>query len=111
MDSTLQERTFGVSFSIGEKLSISNQLDAMGVSYIASPFSAGNPNDVEYLKQVRSVLKGTSQPVIFIPETPPLGHSLQEAGGEWIKFVSFSVNCWKSNLWNVDSQRKIRARC
>lgn len=110
LDSTLRERTFGVSFSIGEKLSIASQLDALGISFIESSFSADNPNDFEYLKQVKSVLKGSTEPVLFIPETSSassIRSSFESMGGTWAKNVSIRANCWKSRLGLGISQKKV----
>jgi 2-isopropylmalate synthase len=110
MDSTLRERTFGVSFSVGEKLSIASGLDSLGVSYVESTFSAGNPGEIEYLKQVRSLLKGTSQPVLFMPDFDPSSIEsslLQESLGSWVKNISVRANSWKSHLRNGLPQKKI----
>src|SRR5579872_1537730 len=106
LDSTLRERTFGVSLSIGEKLSIASQLDSLGVSYIESSLSPGDPNEIEYLKQVRSILKGSVQPILFIPD-PTATHvasTLQETEVSWIKNVSMRANSWKSHL--ADGSKK-----
>jgi len=108
-DSTLSERTFAVSFSIGEKLSVASGLDGLGVSFIESSVSAGNPIEIEYLKQVRSVMKGASQPVVFIPEAVPLtdaASSLKDAQSSWIKNVSIRINSWRSHLREGVSQKK-----
>jgi 2-isopropylmalate synthase len=110
LDATLRERTFGVSFSIGEKLSIASQLDALGISYIESPLSSDNPGEVEYLKQVRSFLKGGSQPVLLVPESIPASSFLKDLEGEeteWIKNVSFRANSWKSHLEAEGLKRKL----
>ena len=106
-DSTLREKTFGSSPSTGERLSIASQLDRMGVAFIESTFSPGNPNEVEYLKQVRSELKGSSQPVLFVSEfsSASVASALQESDVSWIKNVSVRTNSWKSHL--VDTQKKI----
>ena len=59
LDATLRERTFGVSFSVGEKISIANLLSTMGVNYVESPAPERNPNEIEYLKQAKSILQRT----------------------------------------------------
>lgn len=110
LDATLRERTFGVSFSVGEKLSIASELGGLGVSYIESTFSTDNPSDIEYLKEVRSVLPGTAQTVVFIPESADISSvagSLQNMGASWIKYVSTRVNSRKSHLWQGFAHRKM----
>jgi 2-isopropylmalate synthase len=104
-DSTLRERTFGVSFSAGEKLSIASLLDGIGVSYIESAFSPGNPSEAEYLKQLASILKGSSQPVIFLSD-PAEAASLSASSGSWVTNVSVRTGAWKSKLWDERSNKK-----
>lgn len=112
IDATLRERTFGVSFSIGEKLSIASQLSVLGVSYIESALSEDNPVELEYLKQVRSILKGSAQSVLFIPESEEvssLNISIENAGASWIKIVSIRANSWRSHLSDSDSRKRVEA--
>jgi 2-isopropylmalate synthase len=108
LDATLRERTFGVSFSIGEKLSIASQLSGLGVSYIESTLSEDSPVELEYLKQVRSLLKSTTQPILFVPDSisvSSLSSSIEKANASWIKTVSVRANSWRSHL--ADSRKKL----
>ena len=108
LDATLRERTFGVSFSIGEKLSIASQLDELGVSFIESSFSGENPNDLEYLKKVRSILKGRAEQVVFLPESIFSDVSSHQGLSEdWVRHVSLRANCWQSHLSEGFSHKKI----
>ncbi len=110
LDATLRERTFGVSFSIGEKLSIASQLESLGVSYIESAFSADNPSEVEYLRQLRSLLKGIAQPVLFIPDSASswsLGGYLNDTPGSWVRNVTIRANSWRSHLWREFTHKKV----
>ncbi|HYB04940.1 MAG TPA: hypothetical protein VED17_10775, partial [Nitrososphaerales archaeon] len=106
LDSTLRERTFGVSFSIGEKLSIASLLDGIGVSYIETAYSAGNPSEAEFLKQLPSVLKGTAQPVVCVSDSMQVS-SLPTSIGSWVKNMSLRAGAWKSHLWDENSNREI----
>lgn len=93
MDGTLRERTFGVSFAVGEKLSIASQLDSLGVAFIESPSPEGNPKETEYLKQLGTALKrNASQAVLFVQENS-VG-SIPES----IKNVTLRASCSSSNL-------------
>jgi len=108
LDATLRERTFGVSFSIGEKLSIASVLDDLGVSFIESSFSNENPNDIEYLKKVRSILKGRTEPVVFLPESILSNlTSYQGLSEDSVRYVSLRANCWQSHLSEGFSHKKI----
>ncbi len=106
LDSTLREQTFGVSFSTGEKLSIASLLDGIGVSYIETAYSAGNPSEAEFLKQLPSILKGTAQPVVFVSDSAQAS-SLTTSAGSWVKNVSLRTGAWKLHLWDDYSNRKI----
>lgn len=105
IDATLRERAFGVSLSIGERLSIASQLDALGVSFIESNFSTENPIETEYLKQVRGVLKGNAVPSLFISEAA-LIPSFNETSLPAIRNVSFRANTWKSHSGEASSRKK-----
>ena len=102
----MREQTFGVSFSTGEKLSIASLLDGIGVSYIETAYSAGNPSEAEFLKQLPSILKGTAQPVVFVSDSAQAS-SLTTSAGSWVKNVSLRVGAWKLHLWDDYSNRKI----
>ena len=111
LDATLRERTFGVSFSVGEKVSIASLLCALGVSFIESPAPDGNPNEIEYLKQAQAILRGRSDPVVFLPESHSFTSSSNSIVGffpDWVKNVSLRVNCWQSHLTEGFSHRKIQ---
>src|SRR5579864_9051517 len=101
LDATLRERTFGVSFSVGEKVSIVNLLSSMGVSYIESPAPERNPNEIEYLKQAKAIFGGRSEAVIFLPESVSYTSSGDNSSAvvpDWVRTLSLRVNCWQSHL-------------
>lgn len=108
LDSTLRERTFGVSLSVGEKLAIASLLDSLGVAYVESPYPSKNPKETEYLKQVGSVLKRGTEPVLFLANpVNPSKDSEEEEIPESVRHVSLRVNCWQSHLTEEFTHRKI----
>ena len=118
LDATLRERTFGVSFAVGEKLAIASMLDALGVAYVESTFLTDDSKDVEYLKQVSSALRrGGTLPVLhlrpeyFEAKKADTGASTSSSFAtnlpSNIGRVSFEGNCWQSHLTEIFSFRKL----
>ncbi|MDP8266746.1 MAG: citramalate synthase [Candidatus Aceula meridiana] len=61
-DTTLRDgsQTEGVSFSVNDKLRITEKLDELGVHYVEGGWPGSNPKDKEYFKQVqKKKLKNT----------------------------------------------------
>lgn len=54
-DTTLRDgaQTEGVSFTLADKLKITDKLDALGISYIEGGWPGSNPKDKEYFKAVQ----------------------------------------------------------
>ncbi len=54
-DTTLRDgaQTEGISFTVGDKLKITEKLDDLGVHYIEGGWPGSNPKDKEYFKSVR----------------------------------------------------------
>src|SRR5208283_1690087 len=109
LDATLRERTFGVSFAVGEKLAIASMLDSLGVAYVESTLTTNNPKDAEYLKEVNNTLRrgGTEavlhlRPEFFQSKKISDGSAATDAKKEdgasslpnTILKVSFEGNCW-----------------
>ncbi len=93
MDGTLRERTFGVSFAVGEKLAIASQLDSLGIAFIESRVPEGNTKETEYLRQLASALKrNTSQVVLFISDESTVSIP------ELVRNVTLRANSSSSNL-------------
>jgi len=102
LDCTLRERTFGVSLAVGEKISIASQLDALGVAFIESAMSAGNPKETEYAKLFGSAMKRkVSEPVLFVPENEDAQVPQQ------FNTVSLRGNCWLSHIGSGLSNKKM----
>ncbi|MCL4518116.1 MAG: hypothetical protein M1587_02845 [Thaumarchaeota archaeon] len=107
LDSTMRERTFGVSFSVGEKLSIASLLDTLGIAFIESPSPSKNPKETEYLKQVWDVLKRGTEPVVFLTNYPVTKVDEEGEVPDNVKNVSVRVNCWQSHLAEVFTHKKV----
>jgi len=56
-DTTLRDgsQREGISFSVADKLRITNLLDALGVDYIEGGWPGSNPKDATYFEQVREI--------------------------------------------------------
>lgn len=67
LDTTLRDgaQTSGVSFTLQEKLMITEKLDELGVSYIEGGWPASNPKDLEYFKRVKELSLENSEIAVF----------------------------------------------
>ena len=56
-DTTLRDGTQGegISFSVKDKLLITERLDQFGVDYIEGGFPGSNPRDITYFQEVKSL--------------------------------------------------------
>ena len=52
-DTTLRDgsQTEGISFTVKDKITITEKLDALGVHYIEGGWPGSNPKDKDYFKQ------------------------------------------------------------
>lgn len=91
-DTTLREgmQRVGTSFSVGDKIQMALLLDEIGVHYIEGGFPGGNPKDVAFYEQMRSVRLKNAKLVAFgatcrvrsRPEEDPMMQALVRAGTE-----------------------------
>jgi len=58
-------QTYGVSFSLQDKLSIAQRLDELGVRYIEGGWPGSNPKDMEFFKAIREISLKNSEIVAF----------------------------------------------
>ncbi|MGQ9469602.1 MAG: citramalate synthase [Nitrososphaerales archaeon] len=67
LDTTLRDgaQTYGVSFSLQDKLSIAQRLDDLGVRYIEGGWPGSNPKDIEFFKAIRKISLRNSEIVAF----------------------------------------------
>ena len=56
-DTTLRDgaQSEDISFSVEDKLRITEKLDELGVHYIEGGWPGSNPRDIEYFKKVRKL--------------------------------------------------------
>ncbi len=66
-DTTLRDgaQTEGISFSVEDKLRITEKLDELGVHYIEGGWPGSNPKDLEYFKKARKLRLENSKVVAF----------------------------------------------
>jgi len=66
-DTTLRDgsQTEDISYSVEDKLRITEKLDELGVHYIEGGWPGSNPKDVEYFKKVKKLSLKNSQVVAF----------------------------------------------
>jgi len=66
-DTTLRDgaQTEDISFSVEDKLRITEKLDELGIHYIEGGWPGSNPKDIEYFKRVRGLSLGNSEIVAF----------------------------------------------
>ncbi|MCP8322493.1 MAG: citramalate synthase, partial [archaeon] len=67
LDTTLRDgaQTYGVSFSLQDKLSIAQRLDELGVRYIEGGWPGSNPKDIEFFKAIKDIPLKNSEIVAF----------------------------------------------
>ncbi len=66
-DTTLRDgaQTEDISFSVEDKLRITQKLDELGVHYIEGGWPGSNPRDIEYFKKAKKLRLKNSQLVAF----------------------------------------------
>jgi 2-isopropylmalate synthase len=67
LDTTLRDgaQASGVSFTLQDKLSITERLDELGISYVEGGWPASNPKDLEYFSKVKELGLSRSEVVAF----------------------------------------------
>ena len=67
LDTTLRDgaQTYGISFSLQDKLSIAQRLDKLGVRYIEGGWPGSNPKDMEFFKVIKDISLKNSEIVAF----------------------------------------------
>jgi 2-isopropylmalate synthase len=66
-DTTLRDgaQTEGISYSVQDKLRITEKLDALGVQYIEGGWPGSNPKDAQYFRQARRLRLSSSRLAAF----------------------------------------------
>jgi 2-isopropylmalate synthase len=101
-DTTLRDgaQSEDVSYSVEDKLRITEKLDELGVHYIEGGWPGANPRDVEYFKRVRELRLHNARMTAFgstrkadnPPERDPTLQGLLEAGTDIITLFGKSWN-------------------
>jgi len=67
LDTTLRDgaQATGISFTLQDKLSITEMLDELGISYVEGGWPASNPKDMEYFSRVRELGLSRTEVVAF----------------------------------------------
>lgn len=67
LDTTLRDgaQTYGISFTLQDKLSIAQRLDELGVKYIEGGWPSSNPKDSEFFKAAKTLQLKHSEIVAF----------------------------------------------
>ena len=78
-DTTLRDgaQTEDISFSVEDKLRISEKLDELGVHYIEGGWPGSNPRDIEYFKRA-SKLKLANSKIVAFGSTHRPNHKVRE---------------------------------
>lgn len=66
-DTTLRDgaQTEGISFSVKDKIAITQKLDELGVKFIEGGWPGSNPKDMEYFKKVKKLRLKNSKVIAF----------------------------------------------
>jgi 2-isopropylmalate synthase len=66
-DTTLRDgaQTLGVSFTVKDKIAITEKLDRLGVHFIEGGWPGSNPKDIDYFKEAKKIKLRNSQLVAF----------------------------------------------
>lgn len=116
-DTTLRDgaQSEDVSFSVEDKLRISQRLDDLGIHYIEGGWPGSNPKDVEFFKEIKRLELKTSKIVAFgstrkaanrVEDDPNL-LSLLEAGTEVITIFGKSWDLHISDALRISLKRNI----
>ena len=104
-DTTLRDGTQGedVSFSVDDKLKITQLLDKLGVAYIEGGWPGSNPRDAEYFQRLRSLKLETTQVTAFgmtcrVGSKPEEDLSIQALVASGVEVVTI---VGKSSLFHV----------
>jgi len=99
-DTTLRDgaQSEDISFSLNDKLRISEKLDEFGIHYIEGGWPGSNPKDLQYFKEVRKLSLKNSKIVAFSstiklhadPEEDEIARAILDAETEYVTIVGKS---------------------
>ncbi|MEK6577282.1 MAG: citramalate synthase, partial [Nitrospirota bacterium] len=116
-DTTLRDgaQAEDVSFSVEDKLRISQRLDDLGVHYIEGGWPGSNPKDIEYFREIKRLDLKTSKVVAFGStrratnrvENDPVTKSLLDAKTEVITIFGKSWDLHISDVLRISFKKNL----
>ncbi len=116
-DTTLRDgaQTWGVHFSIEDKLRIAKKLDELGIDYIEGGYPGSNPKDRRFFKAIKEIDFKHAKVVAFgstcrantAPENDPQIRSLVEAETEVVTIVGKSWDLHVTDVLAVSLKKNI----
>ncbi|HEY5648132.1 MAG TPA: citramalate synthase, partial [Nitrospiria bacterium] len=116
-DTTLRDgaQTEDVSFSVEDKLRITEKLDELGIHYIEGGWPGANPKDIEYFKKVKALSLKASRVVAFgstrkagnRPAKDPILQGLLESGTDVITIFGKSWNLHATDALGISLKKNV----
>ncbi|HSG06125.1 MAG TPA: citramalate synthase, partial [Nitrospiria bacterium] len=116
-DTTLRDgaQTEDVSFSLEDKLRITEKLDELGIHYIEGGWPGANPKDIRYFEKVRELSLKNSQVVAFgstrkagnRPAKDPNLRALLDSGTDLITIFGKSWNLHATDALGISLKKNL----
>lgn len=109
-DTTLRDgaQTEDVSFSVEDKLRITEKLDELGIHYIEGGWPGSNPKDVEYFKKVRRIPLDNARIVAFGSTHRPKHRVEDDANIKALLNSKTSAVCIVGKTWDFHVREALR---
>ena len=116
-DTTLRDgaQTMGISFSVKDKLVITEKLDELGIHFIEGGWPGSNPKDMEYFNAVRNIKLKNSRVVAFgstrrkgiKPSSDSNLKALLKSGTEYITIFGKSWDLHVDKVFKIPLQENL----
>lgn len=117
-DTTLRDgaQTWGITFSLNDKIRIARKLDELGIDYIEGGYPGSNPKDRRFFEMVRDMPFKHAKIVAFgstckpniAPENDPQVKSLVASGTEVVNIVGKSWDLHAKEILAVSLERNLQ---